>query len=220
MTNPFISFLHALLENDNFLDEIIVSGYSVIMESEDPNIRYVDSTVNSHHGQLDCILNAFIGETRVGYVDYDIYDNKITINLVTVDENYRRKGIARGMILELQRTHPDYYINWDYRTQQGEALYQSLKHELKQYDDTDEGKELINARNRYKELKALEKKLETEFEKLTSKDESDAFLEKYGDSWNQLHDQIGDLEREYSYRLYIKEADGIIHKSVPIDDIN
>ena len=49
----------------------------------------------------------------VGMIDYNIYDNRVKINYITVDDKHRRKGIARVIIERLKDENKGKYIYGD-----------------------------------------------------------------------------------------------------------
>jgi len=49
----------------------------------------------------------------VGMIDYNIYDEKVKINYITVNENHRKNGIARKVIEKIMKENPNKFIYGD-----------------------------------------------------------------------------------------------------------
>lgn len=62
---------------------------------------------NSHHGQHDLTILAHLPDgTRVGFLDYTLYDNELRVEMVEVEEAYRRQGIATRLYERMLEEHP------------------------------------------------------------------------------------------------------------------
>lgn len=63
-------------------------------QEADEEIKILDEVIDSHHGQLDMVMTAYMGETPVGSLQYSLYENIPHISYVEVLPEYRRQGIA------------------------------------------------------------------------------------------------------------------------------
>jgi ribosomal protein S18 acetylase RimI-like enzyme len=52
-------------------------------------------------------------DITVGMVDYNIYDEKVHIQYIMIQDEYRRLGIARKVIEKLMRENPGKYMYGD-----------------------------------------------------------------------------------------------------------
>lgn len=102
-----------------------------------PAIQYYDECVGAHNSQVDMVLHAqgsepvethddgWVEYPQYGYIDYSIYDGKIYINMIEVLPEYRRRGIGTGMLGYLSQQNPGMDIEFGYKTDDGDALYNS-----------------------------------------------------------------------------------------------
>ena len=144
-------------------------------------------------GQSNLRLVAESTGVQVGRIDYSVYRGDPAIEMIHVDEDFRRLGIGKAMALRLQQEYPDTEVKWGGLTVDGVRLYESIpKHFIK--DPEYEAK--------LAELSAIQEKLaaydllgET-FDAIDSPtDEQRAsFMSAVGD-WNDLHDTQYELQR-------------------------
>lgn len=146
--------------------------------------------VDDHHsGQTDVTLSALMGGQRVGKINFAVFQNEPSIQMVAVDPEYRRQGIATAMIKKLQKEFPDTEINWGSMTDDGSALRKSLKTNVK----TDP---VVQAKlERLKSLKAKEEAFQARWGEL-ERDPDDQAVQDLIAKWNDLNDAIYALERE------------------------
>lgn len=101
------------------------------------DVAYKNEMVGYHHGQSDMVLRAKIDGKQVGFIDYSVYDGKPYLKMIEVSPEFKRKGIATGMLKHLQSKYPDEEIEWGYMTDDGSKLYSMLKFKkVKNFDPT------------------------------------------------------------------------------------
>lgn len=94
-------------------------------------IENIGVTINSevtgyHHGQTDIKLSAVKNNKILGYIEYSEYNSQPHINLVFVNPEHRRKGIATKLINELVKEYKYENIKWGSLTFDGSVLQQKL----------------------------------------------------------------------------------------------
>lgn len=52
-------------------------------------------------------------DTTVGMIDYNVYDERVHIQYITVQDEYRKLGIARNVIEMLMKENPGKYMYGD-----------------------------------------------------------------------------------------------------------
>lgn len=62
------------------------------------NFEYSETMRDYHSGQSYMTAYAKLDGETVGWCDYSIYDNKVYIDMLEVDKEYQRKGIATGLM--------------------------------------------------------------------------------------------------------------------------
>jgi hypothetical protein len=80
-----------------------------------------------HRGQSDLAIAAYDGSNKIGWIDYSVYEEQPSIQMIEINNSYRRRGIAKMMLIRLQKEYPDTEIDWGMLTSDGERLYQSMK---------------------------------------------------------------------------------------------
>jgi GNAT superfamily N-acetyltransferase len=137
-----------------------------------------------NHGQYDLTLFAEIDNKDVGYIDYSKYQDDINIQMIHVDDEFKRQGIATAMLKRLQKEYPDTEISWGMLTADGNDLYQKIDFDIipnKEYQ-----KKLAGLAK----LKDLEKRFEEiAASKLDSEKKRDLLS-----NWNKVNDAIYKIE--------------------------
>lgn len=159
-------------------------------------ITFHDEMIGTQSGQSDLRLTAYIDKVPVGWIDYSDYQGEISIKMIEVKPEYRRKGIGKDLVLKLQKEYPKTEINLGMLTGDGVRLIKSIKSKL--YVD----KSRINKKKRLeKELSDLKKEEQKLMKQLKPiKDDNDKKgIErnvKIGDRLNDISDRIYDIEEE------------------------
>ena len=71
------------------LKKILLEGF---------NVEYSETMRDYHSGQSYMTAYAKLDGEVVGWCDYSIYQNKVYIDMLEVDNAYQRKGIATGLM--------------------------------------------------------------------------------------------------------------------------
>lgn len=95
--------------------------FTKINDTED--IKIETHTLNAYSGQTDMIKQAIKNNKAVGYLQYAVYEDEPYIQLIKVDENYRRQGIATMLLKDLQKDFPNTNINVGMMTEEGKQLF-------------------------------------------------------------------------------------------------
>lgn len=146
--------------------------------------------VDSYGGWLHGVVYYYDGDDVVGYVNYQLNNNKheIYIDMIKVDDNYKRQGIATKMLYRLRDEYKDYYVDWGMTTPDGTKLYNKLcKTELNpEYENIQKALETCQTL-----LDDCESKLNND-EWLENSSQQQ--IDKVGHLWEKLYDKKRDLE--------------------------
>jgi murein DD-endopeptidase MepM/ murein hydrolase activator NlpD/ribosomal protein S18 acetylase RimI-like enzyme len=140
----------------------------------------------AYSGQVNMRSDYKMGDNVLGYVDWTIYNDKPSISYIEVDKDYRRQGIARKLLQDIQRQYPDTEIDFGMTTEDGTALVDSITYDV---EDEDTKNKLEVLESKRAEIADLEKKL-------NSDEITDEEAQSYGDQWDKLNDEIRTLESE------------------------
>lgn len=94
------------------------------------NIEISDNVVSSYSGQTNSIIEAKIEGKKVGTLEYSEYNGEPSISMINVDEKYRRNGIAKKMLQELQSNYPNKEIDWGTMTTDGAKLKDAVTYNI------------------------------------------------------------------------------------------
>ena len=131
----------------------------------------------AHNGQKDMVMYAYQDGEFAGTLEYAIYQDEPHIVMIEVEPKFRRQGVAKALMQDLQGKFPDTEIIWGYTTEEGNKLKQAITIDK-------EDSEIIE---KQKEFDSITK----EIEKLESEN-NPANFDKLGD----LYDRQTELERE------------------------
>ncbi len=102
----------------------------IISEGLMDGVSYENVHLDYSYGEHHYRLEAYIGDIFVGYLDYGVYEGDVDIKMIEVDGNYRKLGVGRGLVIELQRMYPDVELDFGYLTGDGKRLVDSLDREF------------------------------------------------------------------------------------------
>lgn len=160
-------------------------------------LRFREEMTGYSHGQSDQRLLALRGNEAVGYIDYSVWHDEVSIKFIKVAPAATRQGIARAMLKHLQGLHPETEIEWGMLTDDGSKLYDKIDFDTV-IDPTMERKFARLAALRKKE-EALQAEADAIWDKQVSP-ESRERLAALTDEWNAVNDEIHELERELQGR--------------------
>ena len=107
-----------------------------LTQATDEEIKILDEVIDSHHGQLDMVMTAYMGEKPVGSLQYSLYENIPHISYIEVLPEYRRQGIASRLVRNLQSQYPETEIEWGILTDDGKAFYDALTYSVENEEYT------------------------------------------------------------------------------------
>lgn len=90
------------------------------------NMEVKERVTGSYSGQTNVTLSLHDGKTRVGYVEYVIYNNEISIDYINVKESYRKQGIAHKLLSQLQSENEGKQIKFGMTTDDGTKLLDKI----------------------------------------------------------------------------------------------
>lgn len=128
-------------------------------------LRFREESRGTHGSEHYLTLSALDGPTVVGKVDYSVYQDDVSIEMIRTNDDEKRKGVATELAKELQRVYPNHEIIWGTTTGEGHQFLKALPRTFVRNEKYDE----LEGR-----LKALQKRL--------------AQLQKVYDDWSTLHD--------------------------------
>lgn len=162
---------------------------SAITLVEQSDLTFKIEVDDYHSRQMDCTLSALLGGKQVGKLNFAVFQDQPSIQMIRVDPEFARQGIGTAMVKKLQQAFPETEINWGTMTSDGAALRKSLKTNVK----TDP--EVAAKLERLKALKAKEEAFQVRWGEL-ERDPDDQAVQDLVAKWNDLNDAIYALERE------------------------
>ena len=132
--------IQRLVNENRYLDAPAVTEEAQYNNEEtaatEEELKILDEVIDSHHGQLDMVMTAYMGETPVGSMQYSIYENAPYIAMIEVLPEYRRQGIATRLLRNLQSQYPETEIAWGMQTDDGKALYDAITYSVENEEYT------------------------------------------------------------------------------------
>ena len=149
-------------------------------------------SVGSHHGQADMIMIASIGDTVAGTLEFSVFSEEPYVNMIKVNDPYKRQGIATTMLKELQKLFPGTEIHMGMSTEDGSKLLESIP---TQFIPNKRHKELSSELN---VLQVRLDELQTFLDTADPNTQRPEMLAK-GEEWNKVHDRLYDVKEELRY---------------------
>lgn len=150
------------------------------------------SVTGVYRDQTDMRMTVQLGNKVVAALDFSVYQGQPSIKYIKVDSDYRKRGLGKLMIRELQRMYPDQEIDWGYTTPEGTELYRSIKH--REVPKPEVIKRLAYLQKLKKQLYKLDLKL-----RQLPQEQRAKFTNTVSDRWNRYHDIASKLEHELAY---------------------
>ncbi|ALN21713.1 MULTISPECIES: ADP-ribosyltransferase-containing protein [Ectopseudomonas] len=170
----------------------VPDGDIIVTGARQPSISFVESLNGTNGRQLDLTLEARVGGETVGRIDYSILDGRPSIQMIEVEDKFRRQGYATQLIQQLQRRHPESSIDFGMLTPDGAAWFDSLPKRIVPTAAGLKKAELDQAQIQRDELLAKAAALRANGPSIEKKAQLDELVEPL----NDLHDLISDLEQE------------------------
>jgi hypothetical protein len=134
-------------------------------------------------------MTASIDNDDVGTLEFSVFNEEPYVNMIKVKENYRRQGIATGLIKELQRKFPDTEIHMGMSTIDGSKLLESLP---SKFIPNEHYNELLSEKNKLEtRIKELQIFLDTCDPKTQRKE-----MLSVGEEFNTISDRLYNVEKE------------------------
>lgn len=129
----------------------------------------------------------------VGTLEYGEYEGQPNVKMVEVLPEYRRKGIGKKLLQELQKKYPDQEIDFGMSTPDGTKLLESITYEV-----TDDAvvADIKKLKDLQSELDYLQGKLDVLYDTENLTEAQEAEMHKLGDRWQEVYETIYALESE------------------------
>lgn len=114
----------------------------------------VSRSTGAYSGQVNMRSEYSEDGDTLGYVDWTIYDDTPSISYIETAEGYRRRGIARRLLQDIQRQYPDMPINFGYTTEDGTKLLEDITYDVVDEEIKSKQEELQQKRDRLAEIEA------------------------------------------------------------------
>ena len=134
-------------------------------------------------------MTATIEDNIVATLEFSEYNDEPYVNMIKVNEKYRRKGIGTKLLKQLQEMFPNNEIHMGMETEEGAKLIESLP---KKFIPNERYNELSSQRN---QLKNRMEELQNFLDTATPDTQRKEMLSK-GEEWNQINDKLWDIEKE------------------------
>jgi GNAT superfamily N-acetyltransferase len=96
------------------------------------NLSFKTHSRNYYHETSYLTLVAYLNGNPVGHIDFNVFENNLSIEMVEVKKDFKRRGIGKAMMDELYKEYPDLDVNIGYTTDEGEAFFE--KNPVRQLD--------------------------------------------------------------------------------------
>jgi archaellum component FlaC len=173
----------------------------------DNNVKIDNHVESSFINGYNGLIIAHYNDKYAGYLRYHVYNDVPKIEMIYVNQDYRRRGIAMSMLKALQQLTPNEEIDWGYTTDYGTKLKQSI--DFRKLPNTD----IIKKKAKLAGLKSKLNRLNYRLEQIQDSNPELArkYVQTVSDRWNQYHDEIRKLEDALSsskgeYSKLIPEA--------------
>lgn len=154
---------------------------------------------DSYGGWAQGAIVCYYEQTLLGSIDIQVNDDEqeIYINMIEVNPEYRRQGIATRMFDYLKFEFPNFYVEWGFTTADGEKLRNALTVTIENEEYTELENRITEIDNQITELEA---KFDDDWLNSVPKDE---YLMDC-DMWQSLYDEKKNLDDKLSdIRKYI-----------------
>ena len=90
-------------------------------------LKFSETVRDYHSGQHYMTATATLNDKQLGYVDYSIYNKEIHIDIVEVDKDYRRNGIATKLFNYIRLQNAGMKLIPGMSTLDGHIFYQEYQ---------------------------------------------------------------------------------------------
>ena len=106
----------------------LVKLQEILKEEE---YKFIENMRDYHSGQSYMNAYAYLNNEIVGRVDFSIYDKKLYIDMIEVEPEYRRKGIATKLMDFVKKENPNLPIIPGYSTEEGHKFWEKYRKGIK-----------------------------------------------------------------------------------------
>jgi len=103
--------------------------------SQKQDVKYTLSVLDAHGDELFGVVYATIDDVIIGKLDFSYWKyadkNPVSVKMIEVVPEYRRQGIATGMVNSLKEEFPDEGIDYGMTTPEGTGFVTSLAKAIK-----------------------------------------------------------------------------------------
>lgn len=172
-------------------EDVVYSDNAKYSLSDNDN-KNIKVEVNEFYGgEMFATMSYTQDGKTVGTIEYSEYDGKPNVKMIEVEPEYRRKGIATKLLQELQKKYPDAEINYGMTTPDGSKLLKSITYDVTDKTVVADKQKLQNLQT---ELNDLQERLDVLYDIENPTAEQETELRNLGDRWNEVYDNIRELE--------------------------
>lgn len=176
-----------------------------------------NEVVSYYSGQMNAVLSAVGANGEIlGYIQYAEYQDAPYIQYINTEEEYRRQGIATRLLRELQSLYEGIEIDWGMTTEDGTKLREAVTYVVEDAEVKDLMERLAAAQAA---LQENEKQLNELYQIEIPTQDQDIEIERLGDRWEELTDEIRDLEKQIDGRSSVKRFIKKEEKQMEKEDI-
>lgn len=177
----------------------------VFTKINDSDIHIETYSLNAYDDQVDMIKQAIKDGKVVGYLQYAVYEDEPYIQLIKVEKEYQRQGVATMLLKDLQKDFPNTSINTGMMTEEGTKLFSKVSVVKKNPLFTKYTNQLAKINQELKEIsdkwdwfyENLDKDVyvmsEEEIEQLNNRDQ------KLKEQKRDLEDKLSRIKSEFTY---------------------
>lgn len=91
------------------------------------NVVIQNDIIDAHGGELFGLATATMDGKRVGKINYSLFDNRVYLGMIDVDDDQRGQSIATAMYQKVREDNPGKRVNWGYTSAAGKGLRSYLR---------------------------------------------------------------------------------------------
>lgn len=85
-------------------------------------VEFSSDCYGYHDGQKDVLVRAVTADEVVGKLHYSVEGGELHIAHIWTVRGWRRRGVATGLLREMERDNPGLPVDWGYTSEAGAAL--------------------------------------------------------------------------------------------------
>lgn len=119
------------------------------------NLQIDEEVTDAYSGQTNMKMSAKIGDKVVGTLTYNEYEGTPSIDMIEVEPEYRRQGVATKLVQQLQEKYPNIEINWGTLSEDGANFKNAVTYNVENIEVKKKQKRLDNQKD-YKNFVKLD----------------------------------------------------------------